>query len=127
MSKLYSRKLIVSVLVMATGLTVALIKGDIPPNILQLLEVMAGTYVAGNVISGIGKRGKEDQEEGEELTPASPPGPIETIPSQPLPASRQDLVEVYGAIKVLEQKTDSLIEMNNTIARVLNAMMEGKK
>lgn len=44
-----SRKLIVSGVVLVVGVVVALLKGDIPSNLLQLLEVVFGGFIVGNV------------------------------------------------------------------------------
>lgn len=44
-----SRKLIVSGVVLVVGVVVALVKGDIPEHLLQLLEVVFGGFIIGNV------------------------------------------------------------------------------
>lgn len=114
MSKLSSRKLIVSLAVLVTGLVIGLVKGDVPPNILQLLEVIAGTYVVGNVLSGVTEgaaKPKKEQHKPQEVAQAS---------------SRQDLVELYSAIKETDQKVEKLLDSTDTIAKALTMLVESK-
>lgn len=49
MDKLGGRKVIVGIVVLAIGVTMVLVKGDITANLLQLLEVVFGAFVVGNV------------------------------------------------------------------------------
>lgn len=44
-----SRKLVVTGVVLAVGVAIALFKGDIPEHLLQLLEVVFGGFIVGNV------------------------------------------------------------------------------
>lgn len=46
---LMGRKVIVGIVVLLTGLGITLAKGDIPPNLLQLLSVIFGGFIVGNV------------------------------------------------------------------------------
>ena len=43
------RKLIAGVVVLALGVGAVLLLGDIPPNLLQLLSIVFGAFVVGNV------------------------------------------------------------------------------
>lgn len=52
MEKLKSTKFIVTVLTVLVGLAAVLIKEDIPPNFLSLLEYVISAFVAGNVAAG---------------------------------------------------------------------------
>jgi hypothetical protein len=52
--KLGGRKMVAATLTMAVGVTVAVWKGDIPPNLLQLLEIVFGVFAGANAINTIG-------------------------------------------------------------------------
>lgn len=43
------RKIIVSIIILAVGIGVALHMGDIPDNLLQLLSIIFGGFIVGNV------------------------------------------------------------------------------
>lgn len=43
------RKILVGVVVLTTGILVTVYRNDIPPNLLQLLQVIFGGYIVGNV------------------------------------------------------------------------------
>lgn len=49
LDKIGGRKTIVAVIVFITGLIVTHLKGDVPPNLLQLLSIVFGAFVVGNV------------------------------------------------------------------------------
>lgn len=43
------RKIIVGILILGIGVAIAVLKNDIPPNLLQLLQVIFGGFIVGNV------------------------------------------------------------------------------
>lgn len=49
MQALLTRKVMAGLLILLVGVGITLIKGDIPPNLLSLLQVIYGTFVLGNV------------------------------------------------------------------------------
>lgn len=51
--KLGGRKLVFGLITLGVGLVIGHIKGDIPPNVLSLLEMLFGSFVAGNSVGTI--------------------------------------------------------------------------
>lgn len=51
--KLGGRKVLITIGAVLIGLVTVFVKGDIPPNMLNLLEVVVGVFVAGNVSSKV--------------------------------------------------------------------------
>lgn len=43
------RKILVGLVILATGITITVLRNDIPPNLLQLLQVIFGGFIVGNV------------------------------------------------------------------------------
>ena len=58
------RKILAAIVVMALAVGAVLLKGDVPPNFLQLLQVVFGAFVLGNgiehVAGAVGARGEVD-------------------------------------------------------------------
>lgn len=51
--KLGGRKAVMSLIVILIGILLVFTKGDVPPNLLTLLQFVVGVFVGGNVASSI--------------------------------------------------------------------------
>lgn len=102
MEKFGGRKLAVSLLVLVVGLAISLYKGDIPPNLLNLLEMVIGAFVGGNVLAKA--LGVAVQRKTEPLPP--PPGAI-PAPAD-LSSGSVSNEEVRAAFNELGQHMNSL-------------------
>lgn len=90
MTKLGGRKLVVSIMVMATGIGITAVKGDIPPNLLQLLEVVLGAFVSGNILAQVFDR-------------PSAPGLRDGIPEAPIlqaATTKENVVEPSAVMPI---------------------------
>ena len=103
-----SRKLLVGMFVVTIGTAITLYKGDIPANLLQLLEVIFGGFIVGNSISHIAQSRKpqpeprfEDLPPPEELPPIIEQAPPQQI--EPAPTQQIDLTPIMQGIITVQE------------------------
>lgn len=127
MEAIGGRKLVVSSLTLAVGVGVALYKGDVPPGLLQLLEVVAVGYTLGNV--GVKVFGKNFAP-GEEIRTEGPPQEVVVnLPETPLVPSPAPVEDIsLQAIKNKQAITDSKIsELEKAVNNIVNILLEANK
>ncbi len=115
--KLGGRKLFVALAVGGAGMTVAYNKGDIPVNLLQLLEVIMGAFMGSNIMAQyfgttrpVSRKPDPDDEgssppQTEAVVPDSISAP-EPQPGLPQPVAGIDPQVVYNAFMELGQLID---------------------
>ncbi len=102
MGKYGSRKLLVGLIVLVMGLGVTVAVGDIPPHLLQLLEVIFGGFIVGNSVSHIVNSKRPipiDEPVREE--PIFEPAPEAEIP--PPPPQQVDLTPLMQGIMTVQE------------------------
>lgn len=69
------RKALVAVLILVTGVAVALTKGDVPPHLLNLLEMLFAGFVTGNSVEYVARviEGRQKLAAAPPATPTQPP------------------------------------------------------
>lgn len=130
------RKFVASTLTVAVGVLVMIFKGDVPPNLMHLLEVTLGVFAGGNVVSTVAGAfygGKQEAGEAEPV-PASPvEQPAETPDAVEPPANKAavtldtvyaGLAEVYQKIEGLEKATAEVSKSQAVAGKVLNMLLE---
>lgn len=87
LERIGGRKLLVSLVVGGSGMAIALSRGDLPPNLLQLFEVIVGAFVGGNLMAQALDRGPKKVHAESEPSPPEPLPPIiEELSPEPTPA-----------------------------------------
>lgn len=84
LEKIGGRKLVVSLIVGGSGMAIALGRGDLPPNLLQLFEVIVGAFVGGNIMAqALDRSPKVKPQIVEELVEEAPPMELQPTPELP--------------------------------------------
>lgn len=65
------RKILATIVVLAVGIGATIFKGDVPPNLLTLLQFAAGFFVAGNAVEHVASAMKAPEAAGVAETPPS--------------------------------------------------------
>lgn len=101
------RKLSFGLFILAIGLGIGLTKGDIPPNILTLLEFIFGAFVTGNSIGTIAGVVAETRGPGEEVSST------ETVDLTPILQSVEELkqtdIAMAQSISLVQQSLTMII------------------
>jgi hypothetical protein len=109
--KLGGRKAFFSLVAIIVGVAIAFIKGDLPPNLLNLLQFVLGAFVTGNLVAGA-----TDAVTAVQSAKAENPVPSE-------PTAQVDLSPVLASIKEIgeqNQKTqDGLITVQQGILAII--------
>ena len=116
------RKLIVTALVLIVGLAITLLRGDLPTNLLTLLEVVLGGFISGNAIEHLAKvRGMKYS------TPAAAPQAME-LPEQFSPEALQKSQEAWEArISNIERGMVALHEAQAIGNQGISALLDSIK
>jgi hypothetical protein len=112
------RKVLVTVLILAAGLAVALIKGDLPHNLLALLEVIFAGFVSGNAVEHLARISEARQKAAS--SGALPP----EITADQIRQSVQILDQRLASI---EQQTSQLGEAQNVTNQAVSALLDSVK
>lgn len=97
LSDLGNRKLVITLVLMITGVVVAIVKGDIPEHLQLFLEVLFGGFVVGNGIEHITNTQKVKYSSSSSSTPVSAP----TVDTSNLEAQNAKLAEGVSLIQEL--------------------------
>lgn len=99
LSDLGNRKLVITLVLMITGVVVAIVKGDIPEHLQLFLEVLFGGFVVGNGIEHITNTQKVKYSSSSS-TPVSAPTPV-TVDTSHIEASQKQIAEGVSLIQEL--------------------------
>ena len=137
--KLGGRKFLATSLTVVAGMVVMFIKGDIPPNFLNLLEVAIGAFVGGNVLSNVAgafyKPAPEASAAGEsqpEMVPDSQQAAPTPVPEAPAPTQASvtneqlyaGLAEVFQKVEAVETSVTEISKATAVSQKVLNVLLE---
>jgi hypothetical protein len=111
------RKAIVTILILAAGLAVALIKGDLPHNLLSLLEVIFAGFVSGNAVEHLAKMSAARQQAAATAIPAE-------FTADQIRATVQALDSRLASI---EQQAMQLGEAQNVTNQAVSALLDSVK
>jgi hypothetical protein len=102
------RKVAGALLVIAIGVGVVFLKGDIPPNLMALLQVVFGAFVAGNAVEHMAAARKPAESLEVSNETSLEPGAITELqaPSQ----IGVELAEIKGGIATVQQTLVAIIE-----------------
>lgn len=134
--KLGGRKFVAATLTVAVGLVVMAVKGDVPPGLLQLLEVTLGVFCGGNAIATVGgafypaaqstsaaQRNAEGPREGDSNPPVEIGSLSEPSAETPQPASSATPTttvvttdQIYAGLHEVYQKVEQLGATATTLA-----------
>ncbi len=109
-----SRKLVVSGIVLAIGVAIALYKGDIPEHLLQLLEVVFGGFIVGNVAGHAMGAAVEHAEI--KYAPPSPTYQVSVADTGPTSTPSVDLSKVEAT---LAQQTQEIMLIQQTLLMII--------
>lgn len=111
-----SRKLVMAGVVLAIGLGVVLIRGDLPTNLLNLLEVVFGGFVLGNVAGhALGVSLEHAQLRNPQVTP-----PIETKVEESVDLTPQDFQMPESHVQdTLDKHTQALDIIQQTLLMII--------
>ena len=110
------RKVIVTILILVAGLAVAIIKGDLPHNLLSLLEVIFAGFVSGNAVEHLAKMREARQQQATAI-------PAEFTADQ-IRAAVQALDTRLASI---EQQAMQLGEAQNVTNQAVSALLDSVK
>ena len=112
------RKIVVAAVVLLVGSLVAHFKGDIPPNMLQLLEVLFGGFIVGNVTEHVVGSVKAVAElKHAPAEPVAIPAPVTALIDEELHAK---LATLEGDLaKALGQQAASLDLIQQTLLTII--------
>lgn len=105
-TKIGGRKVMFGLVFLAVGVTLAVVLGDIPPNLLQLLIFLSGFYFAGNVaVHASSALGKKKGKEGDAEALVERMASIENTIEQQAQASLEGIGAIQEALGVILDKT----------------------
>jgi len=109
-----NRKILAAVVAALLGVGAVLLKGDVPPNFLQLLTILFGAFVAGNV--------------GEHITNVFKPASASEVTVAPSPPVEEAKVEEPAPAPVEEvSKDDAVVQELVKLNTLVQANLDGTK
>lgn len=116
--QLGGRKMVAAVLIVAIGVSIAFVKGDVPSNLLQLLEVVFGVFVTANTVN---TASSHSLEKAKALTPISPNGINPDVAIRAFDAMSAAVAE-HG--NKTHQMLDSVIKSTQVTQQALSMVAE---
>jgi hypothetical protein len=114
--RLGGRKMVAATLTVATGIGIALYKGDVPQNLLHLLEVVFGVFASTNVINTVGSLSLEKVKVKAETSEPSLEQAVAVMPQQGVPV--EDAVIAFKELATkLDMSSAELKELLETIIK----------